>query len=325
MRQGAERFRDMRAAGGRTPVACALIRRMRRCVHRLRDRDGDGHWPAQCGGLDCDDESTRVPTFDDGDCDGRDGDCDGKIDEEVDTQSDVANCGACGIGCLSGVCENGACSRCGSAGEACCSFDCNVGVRNPSEVAARSARGNVSANACTELAEGDERCGGVKEPGTCSAGECRDCGREGQACCTGREPGVIDVQGVHAGCLVESDRERPLGAGHLQCSDGTCQRCGETGQPCCDLSGLLVPSCQGSDVACVEGTCQPCGWRHQPCCGGGFCHVPLTSRSGAGVFDESAACVAGTCEFCGKLGDPCCDGMCDKPLMCAAGACVPQE
>ncbi len=51
------------------------------CVSDVRDDDGDGHPPAECGGLDCNDHLYATHQGAREVCDGTDNDCDGLVDE----------------------------------------------------------------------------------------------------------------------------------------------------------------------------------------------------------------------------------------------------
>jgi len=101
------------------------------------------------GGVRCS-ATAGAPADSDG-CDGADNDCDGSIDEDVNTDSDFNNCGACGRSCttlLSDRCEAGDC-RCGSSAE-CCLF-----APQPARCRANTI---CQAGTCVALCPGDEIC-----------------------------------------------------------------------------------------------------------------------------------------------------------------------
>jgi hypothetical protein len=72
---------------------------------------------------------------------------------------------------------------CGLAGEACCAFTCDIGIRHePDRVVLLNQ--SRSSSACSRLPAGNEACGSSFFPGFCSDGVCHDCGLEGQSCCS---------------------------------------------------------------------------------------------------------------------------------------------
>jgi hypothetical protein len=220
-------------------------------------------WSGQCACYDSrvdvgsDAAGTRRPTtctLDDADCDGLDSDCDGKIDEDQHPHDDPVNCGQCGVGCRSGVCQAGSCERCGSPGEACCPYECDTGIRNQDELEATGFEPWIGGvNECRPSQPGGARpCGLIVAPGDCVDDVCRDCGLENQPCCSRDQGDLAD------GCYSDSDDYHILIGEVLQCFDGRCQKCGAEGQPCCDDDGVArCPNDTGfAGLACIDGTCQ---------------------------------------------------------------------
>lgn len=113
-----------------------------RCQYDQVDADGDGRFPTECGGDDCDDANAGVAVGFADICDSTDNDCDGFFDEDgermcggmgcslgscacppgtvdctasgggcsADLNSDPLNCGGCGFACELGfVCQNSTC------------------------------------------------------------------------------------------------------------------------------------------------------------------------------------------------------------------------
>ncbi|HKU37608.1 MAG TPA: MopE-related protein, partial [Polyangiales bacterium] len=122
-------------------------------------------------------------------CNNVDDDCNGKVDDKVDTQTDVMNCGACGKacatgeGCCAGKCvdttkDANNCGMCGAkctAGSKCDAGKCVADIPPP-----------MPGTCMPACAAGQTCCGG-----TCvdTKTDAKNCGMCGMACSAGMQPG----------------------------------------------------------------------------------------------------------------------------------------
>ena len=240
----------------------------------------------------------------------------------VDTQSDPANCGACGTACGTGmVCSEGACVTNCADGLTDCDGSC------------RNLNGDGShCGACDNPCRSDEICMG----GTCScplgrlecSGECintqidpRNCGGCDNACGDGRtcSDGICRCAGETVQCgsaCVTTDTD-PL-------------HCGGCGQACIAGAGCIDGDCVCPDptVEC-DGRCvdhstdrHNCGTCGSACgdgefCDGGVCGVGCrTGTVPCGDFCVDLQTNAGNCGSCGVA--------CAPGEACRAGACQPE-
>ena len=148
--------------------------------------------------------------------------------------------------CTTGRClKSGTCScsskflTCKQPGNPCQQASCNV------ETKRCVTRKKTNGTPCTVGGFG----------GTCVYGECTDCGRINQGCCTN---GICGAGGTCVGFPFR------------------CVPCGDLGQPCCDPAYCAEGECT------VHRTCGSCGGLNEQCCIQGTCDVqqsPLTCRS----------------------------------------------
>jgi hypothetical protein len=108
------------------------------------DRDGFSAGPGCVGTVDCDDASPTIFPGAAEVCNEADDDCDGAVDEGFDLDTDVGNCGGCGIACdfrnaAGGACDRGECvfdacvdgfDDCNRDGIDGCEVDLNTDLRN---------------------------------------------------------------------------------------------------------------------------------------------------------------------------------------------------
>ncbi len=119
------------------------------------DHDADGVVDVGCGGTDCAPRNFRIPREEQ--CNREDDDCDERIDEDFDFQTDVLNCGQCGLTCAASAdrCVEGACT-CSGAGEIACDPSGSVCFDGQTDV--------LNCGACGHA---------CPEGSPCEAGQCR--------------------------------------------------------------------------------------------------------------------------------------------------------
>jgi hypothetical protein len=262
-------------------------------------------------------------------------DCDGDPSNgcEVNTQTDLDHCGACGTTCqFHDTCQAGSCSsavcqtgyadcnqtpnecetslttdpnNCGGCGMACsfpqAAATCTGGACEMGSCNSGYADCDQSgANGCEVHSASDAAncgaCGNVCPTGQiCASGRCAPaCGTQGGACCS-----------TGAAC-----------SGNLMCATGsnTCQPCGGTGQLCCAAGAttcqdgdaclpgrcFVFPGQLGSEPTfeCNPSVCEACGGEGQICCASNSCSGGLNCIRPSGV--SSAECHA-----YGAPGEPC--------------------
>ncbi|MCB9554177.1 MAG: putative metal-binding motif-containing protein [bacterium] len=284
-------------------------------------------------------------------CDGLDNDCDGTADEDFDRQSDVSNCGLCGVVCAfahaPAMCEAGRCVR----------GPCEVGwhdadgvVENGCEYLCALTRGGVEAcdaidNDCDgAVDEGfaglevcnavDDDCDGIADEGFDLLGDVANCGACGRVC------DLPDAQARCEGGACRIDA----------CVGGFVDVDGEAGNGCeyaCQPTRGGVEVCDGVDNDCngvvddgidLTRDLQNCGRCGNVCpapaqrvvaCEAGICRVEACEP---GYFDLDGN---GSCEYaCDRTGDEVCnggdddcDGRTDEGVLNACGQCgaVPGE
>lgn len=202
----------------------------------------------------------------------------------VDTLTDLANCGGCGIACGAGsTCQGGSCAACKpdisvcSAGSECCSGYCAVY--------------GASGNQC-------ETCSYT----LCSGYECADtnvndfhCGTCGNACTGGTHcwDGQCSncIPHQYPGCAVNSDCCNPSDYCH---SSGSCQSCAQT------VCG---------DGLCVDVSSDPlhCGACNTSCGSGEYCYLGGCVTCTPPGYDclTGSDCCSGTCISLGASGNMC--------------------
>ncbi|MFO0609192.1 MAG: hypothetical protein U0324_38870 [Polyangiales bacterium] len=261
---------------------------------------------------------------------------------EVDTQSDRANCGACGRACAAGeVCSRGVCTSTCGAGETNCAGSCanlntseaNCGAcgracANPANASASCAAGRCGFT-CTA---GFGDCDGNPANGceTSLLGSAASCGRCGNACAVpnavagcdaGRcvvgacNPGFADCDGAPAnGCEVDT-RSTPA----------SCGACGRTCAPpnataACASGACAIGRCNAGFADCDRNPANGCEVNTNTStahCGG--CGAACSSAGG------TASCAAGACGIACATGRGNCnmsaaDG-CEVDLNTAAANC----
>jgi len=262
------------------------------CVHTPRDRDGDGHGDASCGGDDCDDGDEGVSPSAVEVCDEDDEDCDGTVDE---------GCCRRGVACT---------TECGTTGTTSC-VD-GESCEPPEET-------------CNEV---DDDCDDEVDEGCCEeGGACvTECGSEGTRTCDpeGCAPPAEACDGADDDCDGEVDETFTCVPGS---SESCTTTCGSTSLRTCSESclwGACAPGaevCNGEDdncdgdadegFACVAGetsecttTCGSTGSRE--ClgdCSFDTCVPPVETCNGVddncnGARDESFACPRGEARDC---------------------------
>lgn len=271
----------------------------------------------------------------------------------VDTQSDSANCGGCGIACTAGtVCSagmcgcagglnqcNGACVNtatdvfnCGGCGMAC------AGTQACSGGTCACPTGHSScAEQCVDVQSDVANCGGCAmacvSGQECASGAC-SC-QAGLSNCTGSCLDTNENADNCGGCgtICPTEQVCSLGACADECADGLTQcdrNCANlmTSQANCGTCGNACPAGQ----TCQAGSCGcPAG---QTLCGGQCVDIE-TSLTHCGACDAScsagATCVAGSCDC--PAGQSFCNGQCVDTtsnamncgacgVVCGEGACV---
>ena len=231
----------------------------------------------------------------------------------VDTTSDDANCGGCGIACSGAThCVSSACV-CGAGSITC-------------------------GSACVDPATDSSNCGGCGKAcatgETCASGVCSACAT-GKVVC-GTAPGACtDLSSDDANCGACGT----ACTGGTHCVSGVC-KCGTglvtCGGACVDLSSDPA-HCGGCGTACatgatcVSGTCE-CA-TGKVVCSGACTDVSSdpTNCGGCGIACGLGSCVSGTC-VCGagqiKCGTKCVDPTSDSSncggcgITCATGSCT---
>ena len=264
--------------------------------------------------------STSTPTSSGGSggtppaCGDNETDCDGQC---VDTRSNVANCGSCGVACAAleecnaGSCEcvegSTACSA-GCAQTAADSQNCGScgAVCDPGEVCsqgtcATDCSGDLSEcnGACVDTNTNREYCGSCYitcDSGfECSAGSC-EC--EGGLTNCNSLCFDTDTSNQHCGgCFRPCDSGRTCSGGSCECDAGTDECDGE-----CVDTNTNAAHCGGCGQSCDEGES----------CSGGSCECA----------DGYDAC-SGNCVSFDADPDNCggCGNSCDSGQVCAGGDC----
>jgi hypothetical protein len=213
-------------------------------------------------------------------CNEVDDDCDGRVDEDFDLSTEIANCGACGNACGSGmVCSGGMCSA------DCAGAETNCG------------------GSCVVVGEHRAHCAGCDMPcpawpngmATCSAGAC------GGTCNAGFE----DCDGTPAnGCEADLSADGDCGAcgmtcalsnASATCNGGTCEI------DACDSGYVDCDGMDGDGCEATLGTDAHCGACGDACAGTDACLSGSCTSCGAG-------CACG--EACGGTCACACDGTC---------------
>ncbi|MDI7270062.1 MAG: MopE-related protein, partial [Myxococcota bacterium] len=218
-------------------------------------------------------------------CDGLDNDCDTSTDEEFDLQTDVENCGACGMSC-----------ELPNADAICVSSACVVGACHIGFVDADGAPWNGCEYACTSTGSAESRA-----DGTCDDGLDNDCDTRTDRTDPDCEPCVPELcDGLDNDCdgLVDEDFDLDFDPLH-------CGRC----RYACPGRPNAVPICVlgECDIACVA------GWEDRDGLVANGCETVCAPGA-----DPSAET---TCD--GVDND--CDGLTDEgyvPYECGFGPCV---
>ncbi len=206
--------------------------------------------------------------------------------------------------CSAGICDGqGECVSCDDAGDSCTPPGaCGIGI-------IRCQNGRPACVPTGPAAAGTP-CG---QRGTCSAaGECLDCGREGEACAplnacfAGRI--TCDAQGIPA-CVATEPKPAGDACPTGVCSgSGECIECNDAGAECAPTNDCMagVISCTPSGAVCGETHAKPSG---SPCGTGGVCNG------------------AGACQPCALAGQACDTGNpCSKGVYTCNGSqsvCTP--
>lgn len=214
----------------------------------------------------------------------------------VDTATDPAHCGACGVRCAEGeVCADGACAAACPAGRAPCAggcFDLQTSAAHCGACGSACPAGATCMDGACACPAGHAECGGACVDLAADDAHCGGCG---VAC----EAGASCVDGACApGCA----------AGERRC-DGACvdlgsdpAHCGACGRACTGgavcAGGACV--CPAGTVAC-DGTCVDVASDPAHC---GGCGAVCAAGEGA----EAATCVEGACVQRCEAGRGDCDG-----------------
>ncbi|HKU44926.1 MAG TPA: MopE-related protein [Polyangiales bacterium] len=213
----------------------------------------------------------RKSANDDTLCNQRDDDCDHEVDEDVDFQHDLNNCGSCNNACKpanaadGGVCDNGTCKLDATK--------CNAGFIDADGVYA-----NGCEYQCTKTSDGLEKCNGADDDcdkridegvavtdsrlgvacgddtGECSAGVAA-CSSAGAVVCMGSKGPVTETcNGVDDDCDGNTDESfpqlgLPCGADLGECVRGN-QQCMSGMLVCVGAVGSTNELCNGKDDDC---------------------------------------------------------------------------
>ncbi len=243
----------------------------------LVDVDGDG-WSA---GSDCDDADPDTHPYAEEVCDGQDNDCDGQIDEGLDLQTDVNNCGACGVACGEGfTCTNGQCVPCtdnDQDGFTICDGDCDD---------SNAQIGPDSEDVCDGI---DNNCNGIVDEFTDIFSDPQNCGGCGMVC----PPGSV-------------------------CSNGVCVVCNDNDQ---DGFTTCDGDCDDNDPAYNPGTFDDCNGNDNNCDGIIANNLDQDADGitscGGDCNDFNSQIWPGATEFCDGL-DNDCDGQIDEGGVCSS-------
>jgi len=270
-------------------------------------------------------------------CDDVDNDCDGTVDDGVDKQTDVSNCGSCGYVCAAHAgassvvtgCVNGVCHFACAAGAVDLNGDVSVGSAGDGcEYSCTVTNGGIEAcdgadNDCdgqTDEAGGGgpltESCysgpGGTDGVGPCHAGT-RTCTAGAWTACAGELTPTAEVcDGVDNDCDGTTDEAGgggPLsqscytGPGGTQgvglCVGGT-QTC--TGGAWSACAGEITPAadiCDGADNDC-DGAADEDFDTQTDVLNCGTCGYQCTAHVGA--FSYASGCAGGTCTYACQSG-----------------------
>jgi len=309
---------------GSCETACAPAHAFGECVASTCGLAScDVGWYDLNGGLDDGCEYRCLPTeSDDTICDLRDNDCDGMVDEDVDLDTDPANCGTCGLIC-----------RFAHAAATCVAGDCTLGACDAGFHDVDGVGGNGCEYACTaampptEVCNGrDEDCDGMIDEGdpgsgaTCgtSAGECstgvNHC-VDGAVQCVGAVTPTTELcNGRDDDCDGTVDQGNPEGGALCGSGVGTCaqgrERCMGGMLRCIGATAPVAERCDGLDNDC-DGMIDEGDPDGGTSCGlgAGACTAGTEHCRGGVVVCEEA--VGPTTEICNGADDDC-DGMTDE-------------
>ncbi|HEY0478017.1 MAG TPA: MopE-related protein [Kofleriaceae bacterium] len=295
---------------------------------------GDGG-PPDVGPVGCDPNQIHPET-----CNGVDDNCDGRIDEGFDLQTDVLNCGACGVGCN----KPGAQTRCVAGG--CAIVGCFPGFSdrdgdttgpyassNGCEYSCFQSNGGVEA--CDEL---DNNCNGVVDEGFDKTSDPNNCGACGRVCqffgatghCTNSVcrfdpatdclPGFHDLDGVQQNGCEYACTNTNGGVEACDLRDNNCDgRVDETFNFAADPSNCgrcgLVCQFPHATASCAMGVC-----RFNPAldCQPGFVDANAKQLDGC---EYQCTRTNGGVEICDGI-DNDCNGVADDNAIDAGGACA---
>jgi len=306
---------DLCAPTGAFPSCSAGVCEVDSCDVGRFDLDGD---PANGCEYRC-----LVETPDDAACDLRDNDCDGVVDEDVDTDTDVDNCGACGVVCTF---AHGAAS--------CVSGACVLGDCEPDFIDVDGNPANGCEYACTVATPATETCnladddcdGMIDEGDPGGGGACGiavgDCTGGVEACiggtiaCMGAVlPATETCNGSDEDCDGMTDEGNPGGGtacgtdlgvcstGRMQCTGGALDCVGAVDPSMAESCNSLDDDCDGSIDEGNPGGGSACGVTTGECSGG------MEMCLGGALQCQGAT--GPTIEVCDTL-DNDCDGMTDE-------------